>query len=1162
MTTPTSWSATSRGRRILPLLAAMFALVACNPPRSGDDPTPAPAPRPAEPLPTPTADLAPPIVDRLPVPRPLPGLSPLSVVLEPASGRLTGTVNFDATARSTRGIEHLRFVEPAALARADAELTLADDRLSAALAVSFPSAELRDGPVTVALLATHPSGESTRFAAEFVASNHGPAIVWRGPSDRARVEGPLVVEAEALDPNGVARFFADDERWTDLDPAPERVRFELDSTDWPDGRRHLRLVATDGDGNLNHSVRTVIVDNAPPRVLEGVAWAGGPVTGARVRVTRFGTQGFDGERIDLCPADGCITDENGAFRATLADGHTGPVRVRVLAANDGGTSSFDPVRRLPTPWPANAGLSALLPFPAAGPVQVHPVTTLIDWTVVGKARAGAPFAEIFPVARSVWSEHVCDHCDPMALGPVGPDFGLELDPAIQLAMVHSGLAVMGASRNPRGRGFEEHDPPGFWRLMVLLRRDLTDGVLDGALRDGRRVGAPVDPHTLRLHLAVAIEAALAEMPQWNGAQRGRLRGATGWLDALAGRRSALWAAEPAPIPLDRTPPVVHIARPLAESAHGPNPVELVAFGDDDGVAPRLHVAAPEGVGFIGDDLDPDAEHRGEVTGWLNVSDMPEGPLTVQVLAEDDAGHVTEESVTFVVDHTPPSLELTTLDGEAFAEDAPRFTRNDTYVFRAVSDDPEADIEVEHRSAIRPFGGAFIVSLRDFMPGAQPITVVAVDAAGNRTARTFELRWQVDGPAILPVDLQLTEPRHQIPREVDCRPVDGDPEGPEICDLTFEGRARGPYAPGAFVDRPENLSLPVVDVWPLPADRWTAPRLTLELRDPTGHDQLQSRALNSDGRWTAWAPLELHESRAVIELAAPRAGGDPEASSSEHVQVRAVDAAGNTTVRDIRWLRRMTALPLHITVEEVIAHDTPTTLGGYGFEPGRRSPEALAAPGTPETADGIRLAEWRVYNPWDHAITLRLERPSVHWQHARSRAYRTQAVLPDRLWHCRPGQFFVGGPDGRPTSGCADSPWALVGSGERIMADFMGRNRAVHRAADGRLLEVPPEGVVVPPRRHLDLTWLADLPNARLLPGLQAEVDEGSYLYQVMQGIDARVRFVQLERDVRLSWRAYGTFMTRRPGADDVVELEGREFYAGPIDIVRAPMRLPAGLEER
>jgi len=111
-------------------------------------------------------------------------------------------------------------------------------------------------------------------------------------------------------------------------------------------------------------------------------------------------------------------------------------------------------------------------------------------------------------------------------------------------------------------------------------------------------------------------------------------------------------------------------------------------------------------------------------------DLPAGRHTATVTAFDAAGNFAEQSLTLLVDPTPPEVQIAWPMTGMHVEDV--------FPVRLKGSDAEGDVQLELSAAGAPLttvpGPEAVVELdaADFVGGLLQITVVAIDEAGNRS----------------------------------------------------------------------------------------------------------------------------------------------------------------------------------------------------------------------------------------------------------------------------------------------------------------------------------------------------------------------------------------------------------------------------------------------
>jgi hypothetical protein len=128
----------------------------------------------------------------------------------------------------------------------------------------------------------------------------------------------------------------------------------------------------------------------------------------------------------------------------------------------------------------------------------------------------------------------------------------------------------------------------------------------------------------------------------------------------------------------------------------------------------------------GEDVTDQAERDGDTLRYVP-GELEDGEHEVEITVAGSGGN-DSETWTFIVDATPPELEITEPDGGVV------FRNQDTVV--AGTTDPDAELELEGETVELDGDGAFEVTFDE--PPAETLTLTATDAAGNVTTEQLEL----------------------------------------------------------------------------------------------------------------------------------------------------------------------------------------------------------------------------------------------------------------------------------------------------------------------------------------------------------------------------------------------------------------------------------------
>jgi hypothetical protein len=387
----------------------------------------------------------------------------------------------------------------------------------------------------------------------------------------------------------------------------------------------------------------------------------GPVNGATVTVYHL-----DGYRRGAAVGS-ATTDATGAFRVGVGT-TTGPYLVVATAGSfvDEATGVTVPVN--------SAELTALVP---AFDVETHLEGLAI--TPVSHLEAGLALywvqaeGQTLAAADAEAWRHISAHFGALDWRTVAPTDVTAATGALLDDATKAGLLLAAFSMEARLLAEADGLTPGgrvnSLTLVEALYDDVTaDGFFDGAALGGRAIILPaggtlsdagptatqLDGQALRTAYAQGIAKFLASD---RNVTRVSLTDAQQLIGALASNddkrifRAAAAAA-------DIEPPVVTWVKPAADNAGVRGTVQLEVRALDNVAVKSFAFTAPSAL--VGASATPSADGKTFVlTGTLDVSPLPDGPVTISVTATDSSNNQTTSTRTIVVSNHGPTITVST-----------------------------------------------------------------------------------------------------------------------------------------------------------------------------------------------------------------------------------------------------------------------------------------------------------------------------------------------------------------------------------------------------------------------------------------------------------------------------------------------------------------------
>lgn len=186
---------------------------------------------------------------------------PQSSVAAPAQKQIVGgTFNVQATIGDPIGVDNARLLIDGEYFGA----TLAQPPWVWPLKTNALSEGIHEAQIEASDVLGHARRSTVRT---FVVDNTAPVVKLTAPKDGKRVRGPVVVEAEAEDINGISRvqFCLNGKAVGEAVTTPPYAR-ELDTSTLPDGEYALTAVAADMAGNVatSEARKLTLTNHAPP----------------------------------------------------------------------------------------------------------------------------------------------------------------------------------------------------------------------------------------------------------------------------------------------------------------------------------------------------------------------------------------------------------------------------------------------------------------------------------------------------------------------------------------------------------------------------------------------------------------------------------------------------------------------------------------------------------------------------------------------------------------------------------------------------------------------------------------------------------------------------------------------------------------------------------
>lgn len=354
------------------------------------------------------------------------------------------------------------------------------------------------------------------------------------------------------------------------------------------------------------------------------------------------------------------TDADGAFEVKLPP-YNGPLLVTVSS----GTYTEEAIGlgvKLD-----GTELAQLLPGYTGGAVvtglRLTPVSTLAVAFTTFHVASGQPLADAHAEAMVHLNKHFGDidwtQVTPADLTVAGVT---NLSPEAR-----AGLLLSGLSWQSKLQAESSSVTPGLVvnaaTLMGALVRDASDGTFDGhaATEVLKQARAVLTGGTLRADLVAAMSGFIGSP---RNASALKLQDVTSLLAAV-GTNADPYLFCPAQVasagcgsgPVDTEPPVITWVRP-ADGAGVAGSAQVEVQATDDVKLATLHFTAPSSLGDAMPVISADG-HQGTLTATLDVSALPDGPVTVRAEASDASGNPAVKSITLVVSNKGPRVTVST-----------------------------------------------------------------------------------------------------------------------------------------------------------------------------------------------------------------------------------------------------------------------------------------------------------------------------------------------------------------------------------------------------------------------------------------------------------------------------------------------------------------------
>ncbi len=786
-----------------------------------------------------------------------------------------------------------------------------------------------------------------------------PGIAPPEPAPETPQAGVATITLEAHDPeSGVASLVlrrVGPEGTTvpvrDLDDRPSRLAGVVDTTRLTDlTRLELEAVAT------NHAGAEAILRfgyplaNVPPGEIAG--WVvKGPAEALRIAATGLRA---DGSEVEL--AEG-YTGPGGSFRLDVP-GWRGPVLLRAGGTADhpsGRESRFaDEARGEALGWALRHELAALVgsydPEVPGRPVVVSPLTDLA-WHrgLAEAARDGAPLVDAAEEALGLLARHFgLEGVDLLHLRPAGVEEAVALPPG-EAARHLLALACLSQQASDLA---ERRGATGFTalELVAAYREDIGDGQLDGkaGLRAVEVGGAPLGD-AFRHGLAVSCGRWLAGAQNRTGMGVQDVVGVLQWMSL---DDSALFDPRVLARPFDEEGPTMAIrveaGAGAAAGARVAGPVEVV-----------VELSDAAGLGEVTADAWVEVLERpgagatfGTLRGRVDTFALQDGAATLRFRAEDGIGNASEAEVSFVVDNTPPGLQVAPPEAGVGTDGARWTTARDTLAVGVRTFDA-GSVELTARFGDEALAVADPVFLR--LPegeGIVPLEVRARDDVGNETVRRFQVARDVTPPGLAPAEsTYVDEHPLGLDRDLAAGPrIRLDTAGPVLL-------RKWQTHWGADDDNPAVLRVEVADP---PSNGAGDPEPDLEWR------------LHRDGAAGPWAPLAGSDLPLTADtLGLDPVGDPPPFGTLVSVELRAVDHAGNATTWRNDYALHVLAPPVRVEVD-----DHPEAPPGWlTLDDLSLADDSLSRLLLGET-EGLLVRRLTITNPHPIPIRVRVEAPET------------------------------------------------------------------------------------------------------------------------------------------------------------------------------------------
>jgi hypothetical protein len=590
-----------------------------------------------------------------------------------------GSARVYLTAHDASKVTSFTFTEPASLSTVKA--TLSADGTDATLDTTLDVSALPDGPITLKVRAVDSADNESLMSRTIHVANTAPEINVASPRDGDVVKGTIMITASATVKNGtIAKLELKNPPagvGADQLPGADSLAVAWDTTKAPEGPAVLTVHAEDTLGASADVSVVIQVDNVAPGEISVLVSAGAPLAQARVvavavdNVTAAAAVG----RPDQGVLGEATTDETGTAKLVLTgENWDGPIQLRASGSTLAYVDPSDGVTQISIP--GATVLTSFVPRYRTGEKVTAPVTL---WTTLGDAAVHGVMNGRNPTQpQPMQLTAALALVDPLMSAHIAPNWNLRQAAPVELTkppaqtlrdVVFAALPNVGLNSLARDLSGRANVTPGQVITAVTVLSDLvadveSDGLFDGKGQGGVQLatlGSPAQAYaadSTRFDLALALDHWIIGPTNATSLARGDIQRA-GVYDAIAGDRSILYPVAAVPKPFDSADlagPAIDWQVPPSDNAGVQGSTRVLLQAHDPGkvtsfvfVEPAALVATHATFSAGGVDATLDAT--------LDVSALPDGPLTIKVRALDSFKNESAMARTIYVANTVPLINV-------------------------------------------------------------------------------------------------------------------------------------------------------------------------------------------------------------------------------------------------------------------------------------------------------------------------------------------------------------------------------------------------------------------------------------------------------------------------------------------------------------------------